>query len=110
MICYVLIRNYSLCQRDCFSLCKILIMNKFKTPFVLVALFFSSFVHAQTDYEWDEYGIGFSVTDDFDVTVNNVKEFTAVSSDRLIGITILPWEDATVDADELDAYLIDFGP
>lgn len=81
-------------------------MKKMKFAFILVSVLFSSLANAQTEYEWDLYGIGFSVTEDFEVTVNNSEEFSASSSDDLIDISIFPWADENLDKDDLDDYLI----
>lgn len=63
---------------------------------------------AQTEYEWDAYGIGFSVTDDFMVSTNSEDAFRAVSSDGKIDIAIYPWLDETVSEDDLEDALIDY--
>ena len=81
-----------------------------KNTLILTVIFLciAAFTYAQTEYEWEHYGVGFSVTEDFEVEVNNEKEFTAVSSDGLIDISVLPWSDGTVNEDDLDEHLIDF--
>ena len=61
----------------------------------------SSKTNAQTAFEWDFHGIGFEVASDFNVQANNESEFTAVSSDGIIAVTLLPWSDATVSMDHL---------
>jgi hypothetical protein len=57
--------------------------------------------HAQTAFEWDYHGIGFEVSSDFNVQTNNESEFTAVSSDGIIAVTLMPWSDATVSLEDL---------
>ncbi len=56
---------------------------------------------AQTAFEWDYHGIGFEVASDFNVQVNNESEFTAVSSDGIIAVSLIPWADANVNFDHL---------
>ena len=61
---------------------------------------------SQTAFEWDYHGIGFEVASDFQVQVNNQSEFTAVSSDGIIAVSLMPWADASVTFDQLaDATL-----
>ena len=69
------------------------------TLFLLMFIFTS--LQAQQEYEWEEYNIGFEVESDFRVDVNNSDEFTAISSDDEITITILPWKDRSIDEDDL---------
>lgn len=69
------------------------------TLFLLMFIFTS--LQAQQEYEWEEYNIGFEVESDFRVDVNNSDEFTAISSDDEITITIIPWKDRSVDEDDL---------
>ena len=56
---------------------------------------------AQTAYEWDYYGIGFEVASDFNVTANTASQFSAVSSDGLLSVSLVPWSDAQVTMDNL---------
>lgn len=80
--------------------------TKFLLPAAFLLLFSVECLHAQTAYEWDYYGIGFEVASDFDIVANNQSEFTAVSSDGLISVSLMPWSDASIDLDHLaDATL-----
>lgn len=63
--------------------------------------FFANQVIAQTAFEWDYHGIGFEVASDFRVQTNNQSEFTAVSSDGLLAVTLMPWSDASINLDDL---------
>ncbi len=63
---------------------------------------------AQSAFQWDAYGVGFEVTDDFEVITNNSEEFAAISSDELIEIQILPFADPDVDEDDLDEMVLDY--
>lgn len=83
-------------------------MKKIKAFLFAVSLFVAVLANAQTEYHWDEYGVGFAVTEDFMVTTNSVEEFAAVSSDGLMDITILPWADALVTEADLEGHLISF--
>ena len=58
-------------------------------------------IQAQLDFEWDNYGIGFTVARDFGVLKNNFQEFEATSSDRLLSINIQPWSDPNITMDNL---------
>ncbi|MCB0689639.1 MAG: hypothetical protein KDC53_24030 [Saprospiraceae bacterium] len=62
---------------------------------------------SQTAFEWDYYGIGFEVASDFQVQVNNKSQFTAVSSDGLLAVTLVPWSDSNVDLNDLAEATID---
>lgn len=77
---------------------------KIKASLVLLTLGLvaTSFcLSAQESFEWDYHGIGFQVASDFKVQVNNENEFTAVSSDGIIAVTLMPWSDANVTLDHL---------
>ena len=71
---------------------------------------------AQDSYEWDRYGIGFSVAEDMLIEENSDDAFTVVSPDGEIAVSISPWADGFVDEDSLaeaaismaiDLYYID---
>ena len=69
----------------------------------LTLLWFAMTIHlsAQTAYEWDYHGIGFEVASDFGVTVNNASQFSAISSDGLLSVTLVPWSDNRITLDNL---------
>jgi hypothetical protein len=58
-------------------------------------------IQAQLDFEWDTYGVGFTVARDFGVTKNNFQVFEATSSDQLVSINIQPWSDSNITMDNL---------
>lgn len=60
-----------------------------------------SLAFAQDTYEWDAYGVGFSVASDVIIQQSSSDSFTAVTSDGEIAINISPWLDETVDTDGL---------
>ncbi len=80
--------------------------NKVILLFALASL--AAFTAEAQSYQWDTYGIGFTVTDDFVVQTNTDEQFYAVSSDGLIDVNVIPWSDASVNKSNLEAALIDF--
>lgn len=62
-------------------------------------------VQAQQNYVWDEYGISFSLADDFEEVVNNIEEFSAVGDG--MEMAIIPFKDETIDNNDITAYTMD---
>lgn len=60
-------------------------------------------------FEWDAHGVGFEVASDFLVMKNNYNEFTAVSSDNQIAISIQPWQDASITINNLEQATVNVG-
>ncbi len=58
--------------------------------------------YAQQYYTWDEYGISFSLADDFKEVVNNIEEFSAVGDG--MEMSIIPFADETVSTDDITVY------
>ena len=58
--------------------------------------------NAQNTYEWDYHGIGFEVAADFNVTENNESQFSALSSDGLLSITLVVWSDDQITLANLE--------
>lgn len=52
-------------------------------------------------YEWDQYGIGFTVAQDFVIQENNERAFSATSNDGEISISINPWKDSSITEDNM---------
>ena len=75
-----------------------------KTSFILFisAFLFLQSANAQQVYNWDEYGISFTLADDFKETVNNIEEFSA-SGDGM-ELVIIPFKDETIDDTDINAY------
>lgn len=57
---------------------------------------------AQQNYVWDEYGISFSLADDFEEVVNNIEEFSAVGDG--MEMAIIPFKDETIDDSDITGY------
>ncbi len=70
-------------------------------------LFFSAFllvgsINAQQNYTWEEYGISFSLADDFHETANNIEEFSAVGDG--MNMSIIPFKDGSIDDSDITGY------
>ena len=74
----------------------------------ILFIFLPFVLSSQTAFEWDYHGIGFEVASDFNVQVNNETEFSAVSSDGLISISLMPWADDQVTMDNLADATLEF--
>ena len=59
-------------------------------------------MNAQQNYTWDEYGISFSLADDFKEVVNNIEEFSAVGDG--MEMSIIPFADESVSTEDITAY------
>ncbi|MBK8516997.1 MAG: hypothetical protein IPL55_12170 [Saprospiraceae bacterium] len=75
-------------------------MKKFLciTLFTLSSLYLS----AQQQYTWEEYGISFTLADDFKESVNSIDEFSA-SGDGM-ELSIIPFKDDAIDDSDIHAY------
>lgn len=75
-----------------------------KTSFILFisAFLFLQSANAQQVYNWDEYGISFTLADDFKETVNNIEEFSATGDG--MELAIIPFKDETIDDADINAY------
>lgn len=71
---------------------------------LLAILFFiiSLSAYSQQVYTWDDYGITFTLADDFVEKVSNGEEFTA--SGEGMELTILPFKDETVAHADITSY------
>ena len=74
----------------------------------LILLGISSFLNAQTAFEWDYYGIGFEVASDFAVQENSETQFSAVSSDGLLYISMVPWSDDRITMENLAEATLEY--
>ncbi|MBK7095275.1 MAG: hypothetical protein IPH57_09610 [Saprospiraceae bacterium] len=63
---------------------------------------FSYFGFSQQEYTWDEYGISFSLADDFREKVNNINEFSATGDG--MELSIIPFKDESIDDSDITAY------
>jgi hypothetical protein len=77
-------------------------MNKFLLVILLMAGINTTY--AQQYYKWEEYGITFSLADDFKEVVNNIDEFSAVGDG--MEMSIIPFADETIDDNDITAYTI----
>ena len=57
---------------------------------------------AQQSYTWEDYGISFSLADDFKETVSTGEEFSAAGDG--MDMTIIPFSDETIDDTDITAY------
>lgn len=71
-----------------------------------ILIFFMAMIaitsQAQQNYVWDEYGISFSLADDFEEVVNNIEEFSAVGDG--MEMAIIPFKDETIDDSDITGY------
>lgn len=75
-------------------------MNK---VIIVFLFFFISFkAQSQLDYTWEEYGISFTLAEDFRETVNNIDEFSAVGDG--MDMSIIPFKDGSIDDTDISAY------
>lgn len=75
-------------------------MYKVLFSFLLVFTLGSSI--AQQKYTWDEYGISFTLADDFQEVVNNIDEFSAVGDG--MEFAIIPFYDESIDNNDITSY------
>lgn len=59
---------------------------------------------AQQQYTWEEYGISFTLADDFKETVNNIEEFSADGDG--MSMSIIPFKDESIDDSDITKYTI----
>jgi hypothetical protein len=75
-------------------------MKKIIISFTLVL--FSIVSNAQQKYVWDEYGISFTLADDFEETTNTIEEFSAVGDG--MELSIIPFKDETIEDSDIVTY------
>ncbi len=75
-----------------------------KSLFLLLfsIVLFSTQSEAQQSYTWEDYGISFTLADDFRETVSTGEEFSA-SGDGM-EMTIIPFTDETIDDTDITGY------
>ncbi len=75
-----------------------------KSLFILLLSFvvFSTQSVAQQSYTWEDYGISFTLADDFQETVSTGEEFSA-SGDGM-EMTIIPFTDEAIDDSDITGY------
>lgn len=67
---------------------------------VMIAL--AQLAVSQVTYEWDDYGVGFQVAEDFQDVSQGAAQWELISSDGLIYISVTPWSDASITIDDLE--------
>jgi len=85
---------------------KHLIINPFKTllAILVLSIFGVSQSSAQQAYVWEEYGISFSLADDFAEVTNNQEEFSATGD--AMEFAIIPFKDASVSDSDITTFTI----
>lgn len=75
-----------------------------KTLFIVLSFLFilSAQAVAQQSYTWEDYGISFTLADDFRETVSTGEEFSA-SGDGM-ELSIIPFADETIDDTDITGY------
>jgi hypothetical protein len=74
--------------------------------FVFLSLFLvSKEVLSQQNYLWDEYGISFSLADDFVEETNNIDEFSAAGDGMYM--SIIPFKDGSIDDSDIVTFTIE---
>jgi hypothetical protein len=61
-------------------------------------------ISAQQNYTWSEYGLSFSLADDFVEEVNNAEEFSAAGDG--MNMAIIPFKDGDFDDSDIAAFTI----
>jgi hypothetical protein len=73
-----------------------------KVIFSITLCLFAVLLNGQHTYEWEEYGISFTLAEDFEETVNSGEEFSA-SGDGM-EVSIIPFKDETLDDSDITTY------
>ncbi len=74
-------------------------------PFIFLLLTLSLYTtqsYAQQVYTWEDYGISFTLADDFQEVVSTGDEFSAVGDG--MDLTILPFSDESIDDSDITSY------
>jgi len=77
-------------------------MKQFFLLFAMVA--FVQNLSSQQNYTWSEFGLSFTLADDFKEEVNDASEFSAVGDG--MNMAILPFKNADVDHEDIAAYTL----
>ena len=79
----------------------------FKIQFIALLSLLAVSASAQTDWEWSQYHIMFTLADDFRVSTNSGDEFTAKGDG--MEFAIFPFSDQELDHSNITAYTIEIG-
>ena len=71
--------------------------------FIIMAAFVQT-ISAQQNYTWSEYGLSFSLADDFKEEVNNAEEFSAAGDG--MNMAIIPFKNADFDDADITAFTL----
>ena len=78
-------------------------MNKLMIAFFLISM--SGIITAQQQYTWEEYGISFSLADDFVEKKNDATEFSADGDG--MSLSIIPFKDASIDQEDITGFVME---
>ncbi|MFN8337682.1 MAG: hypothetical protein U0T36_01565 [Saprospiraceae bacterium] len=73
-----------------------------RSLFILIFCFTIITSYSQQVYTWDDYGISFTLADDFKETANSGEEFAAVGDG--MEMSIIPFADSTIDDKDITTY------
>lgn len=86
-----------------YSLKKLKSMTPGKFFTIFLFFFLTAFnVNAQHEFTWEEYGISFSLPDDFSETENSSEQFSA--SREGMQFSIRPFKDDSIDDEDISEY------
>lgn len=71
--------------------------------FIIMTAFIQT-ISAQQNYTWSEYGLSFSLADDFKEEVNNAEEFSAAGDG--MNMAIIPFKNADFDDADITAFTL----
>jgi len=71
--------------------------------FFLISM--NGIITAQQQYTWEEYGISFSLADDFLEKKNDATEFSADGDG--MSLSIIPFKDASIDQEDITGFVME---
>ena len=71
---------------------------------ILFLCFSGILLNAQQEYTWDEYGLKFTLANDFVEEVNSADEFSAAGD--AMYFSIFPFKDETINENDITSYTI----
>ncbi len=71
--------------------------------FFLISM--NGIITAQQQYTWEEYGISFSLADDFVEKKNDATEFSADGDG--MSLSIIPFKDASIDQEDITGFVME---
>ena len=74
------------------------------TLLLFVAIFFSLTTYAQQEYEWDDYGLAFTLPDDFEETASSDEVFEAEGDGMAFSLTV--FKDASLTEDDIVEFTL----